>query len=96
MSTVDNFAQQAVALFYDRKSAPRVTAKGSGALAEEIIALALEHDVPLQENPELVGLLSLLDLGEEIPHELYVTIAHIIAFAYMLKDKTPPAPCTTA
>lgn len=86
------FAQRAVALCYDREHAPRVTAKGSGSLAEQIIALALEHDVPLQENPELVGLLSLLELGEEIPHELYVTIAHIIAFAYMLKGKTPVQP----
>jgi len=90
MNDVDNFTQQAVALFYDSKSAPRVTAKGSGSLAEEIIALALQHDVPLQENPELVALLSLLELGEEIPHELYVTIAHIIAFAYVLKGKPAP------
>ena len=92
MSSAENFTQQAVALFYDGHRAPRVTAKGHGSLAEEIIALALQHDVPLQENPELVSLLSLLDLGEEIPHALYVTIAHIIAFAYMLKDKVPQQP----
>ena len=56
---------------------------------EQIIALALEHGVPLQENTELVALLSLLDLGEEIPHDLYVSVAHIIAFAYRLQGKTP-------
>lgn len=92
MNDTDDFARRAVALFYDNKSAPRVTAKGTGSLAEQIIALALENDVPLQENPELVALLSLLDLGEEIPHDLYVTIAHIIAFAYMLKDKASAQP----
>ena len=92
MSSAEEFTQQAVALFYDGHSAPRVTAKGHGSLAEEIIALALQHNVPLQENPELVSLLALLDLGEEIPHELYVTIAHIIAFAYMLKGEAPQQP----
>ena len=81
--------QRAVALFYDGETAPRVTAKGAGELAEQIIALAREHDVPLQENSELVALLSLLDLGDEIPHELYVCIAQIIAFAYSLQGKTP-------
>lgn len=96
MSGTDSFAQQAVALFYDRKAAPRVTAKGSGSLAEQIIALALEHDVPLQENPELVALLSLLELGEEIPHDLYVTVAQLIAFAYMLKGKVPEQPQTVS
>jgi flagellar biosynthesis protein len=96
MNGTDTFAQQAVALFYDSKSAPRVTAKGSGSLAEQIIALALEHDVPLQENPELVALLSLLELGEEIPHDLYVTVAQLIAFAYMLKGKVPEQPQTVS
>jgi len=94
MNDTDTFAQRAVALFYDGETAPRVTAKGSGSLAEQIIALAVEHDIPLQENPELVGLLSLLELGEEIPHDLYVTIAQIIAFAYLLKGKVPDQPQT--
>ena len=89
MTDAETLEQQAVALFYDGKNAPRLTAKGAGSLAEQIIALALEHEVPLQENTELVALLSLLELGDEIPHDLYVSVAHIIAFAYQLKDKVP-------
>lgn len=79
----------AVALFYDGDTAPQVTAKGSGELAEKIIAIAKHHNVPLQENNELVQLLSHLELGEKIPQELYLAIAEIIAFTYMLKGKTP-------
>lgn len=79
----------AVALQYDGENAPRVTAKGHGDIAEQIIALAHEFDVPLTENRELVQLLATLELGEEIPQMLYVAVAEIIAFAYMLKGKVP-------
>lgn len=79
----------AVALRYDGRGAPRVTAKGSGLVAEEIIRRAREHDVPLNENPELVHLLSKIDLGDEIPEALYLACAQIIAFAYYLKNKKP-------
>lgn len=79
----------AVALQYDGERAPRVTAKGSGELAGQIIALAREHEVPLQENPPMVELLSKLELGEEIPPALYLAVAEIIAFAYYISDRTP-------
>lgn len=79
----------AVALSYDGISAPRLSAKGHGMLAEQIAALAREHEVPLMDNAELAALLAQLELGEEIPRELYVCVAQIIAFAYMLKGKTP-------
>jgi len=79
----------AVALNYDGDTAPRVTAKGSGELAEKIIAIAKNHDVPLQENNELVQLLSHLELGDDIPQELYIAVAEIIAFTYLLKGKKP-------
>ncbi len=88
--------KQAVALFYDGKNAPAVTAAGSGELAEQIIALAREHGVPLFENRELLRMLMDIGLGEEIPENLYLCIAQIIAFAYSIqgkfpKDWTPPA-----
>jgi flagellar biosynthesis protein len=79
----------AVALHYDGKEAPRVTAKGTGELAEKIIALAKEHGIPLQEDAALISLLSKLDLGEEIPQALYTAVAEIIAFAYILNGKVP-------
>ncbi|MFE8069534.1 EscU/YscU/HrcU family type III secretion system export apparatus switch protein [Marinobacteraceae bacterium S3BR75-40.1] len=79
----------AVALKYDEKRAPEVTATGQGDLAREIIALAREHGVPLYEHPELVEILARLDLGEEIPETLYRVIAEILAFAFYLQGKTP-------
>ena len=81
--------KNAVALYYDGTQAPRVTAKGSEAVAEEIIAIARAHGVPLFENRELAGLLSTLELDDSIPEVLYRCIAQIIAFVYTLKDKTP-------
>ena len=81
--------QKAVALFYDGETAPKLTAKGTNEVAEQIIALAKEYDVPIREEPELVNLLTRLKLGEEIPRELYIAVAEVIAFAYMLKGKVP-------
>ena len=81
--------QKAVALFYDGKSAPQVTAKGTGAVANNIIALADEHGVPLCDNSALVDLLVTLELGDEIPETLYLAVAYIIAFAYQLEGKQP-------
>ena len=84
----DTHPDKAVALHYDGNTVPRVTAKGAGYLAAQIIELAEEHDIPIHEEPELVQLLSRIELGEEIPRALYVAVAEIIAFAYMLKGKT--------
>ena len=78
----------AVTLFYDRNhhaNAPVVTAKGDAALAQEILTIAQEHHIPIFENPGLASFLNTLELGEEIPGMLYVTIAEIIVFAYSLK-----------
>ena len=80
---------KAVALQYNEKTAPTVTAKGEGELAEKIIAIAKEHDILIHEDPELSNFLSHLELGEEIPRELYVVIAELIAFAYLLQGKFP-------
>lgn len=89
MNDVSEVPKEAVALIYDGVSAPNLSAKGAGDLAEEIIALAKEHDIPIREEPELVSLLANLQLGEEIPRELYVAVAEVIAFAYMIKGKFP-------
>jgi len=79
----------AIALEYDGERAPRVTAKGEGAIAQQIIDLAREHDVPLQENAELVRLLRRIPLGDEIPEALYYTVAEVIAFAYIIAGRFP-------
>ena len=88
-STIDNGEKQAVALSYDGKHAPRVSAEGSGDIAEQIIALARQHGVPLFENAPLLALLQEVGLGEEIPETLYLCIAQVIAFAYRIQGKTP-------
>ena len=79
--------KKAVALQYDGQSAPTVTATGEGQLANDIIALARDLKIPLYENAELTEMLATLDLGDQIPHELYIIIAQIIALAYNLKDQ---------
>lgn len=84
-----NNPRQAIALSYDGQQAPTLSAKGDDALAEAILTLAREHEVPIYENAELVRLLARLELGEQIPEALYLTIAEIIAFAWQLRGKVP-------
>lgn len=79
----------AVALEYTGEGAPRVTAKGAGAVAEEIVRLAEENDVPLRPDRDLVEVLARVDLNQEIPEALYRAVAEVIAFAYLVKGKTP-------
>ncbi len=79
----------AVALKYEGDDAPTITATGEGSIAEEIIRIAREANIPLYENADLVELLSKLELGDHIPEVLYRVIAEIIAFAYYLQRKVP-------
>lgn len=81
--------KQAVALSYDGRNAPKIVATGEGLIAEEIIALAKANGVYIHQDPHLIHFLKLLELGEEIPKELYLLIAELIAFVYMLDGKFP-------
>lgn len=85
--------KKAVALKYDLKtgSAPKVTAKGAGELAKKIIQAAIEHGIPVQEDPDLVEVLSKLDLDAEIPPEVYVAVAELLAFVYSMNKKKMPS-----
>lgn len=78
--------QTAVALHYDGVSSPRVAATGHGPTGERIIQLALENDVPLHEDAALANALSTIPLGEEIPRELYLAVAEVLAFVYFLDE----------
>ncbi|ASQ44975.1 EscU/YscU/HrcU family type III secretion system export apparatus switch protein [Legionella clemsonensis] len=80
---------KAVALHYDGKSAPKVTAKGEGFLAEHIIKLAKEHNIPLQQNTPLTELLAQVELNKEIPRNLYLAVAQLLTFLYYMNEKTP-------
>jgi len=77
----------AVALHYNGAGAPRLVAKGSSELARRIIDTAREHDVPLQQDDALACALSRVDLGQEIPRELYVAVAQVLAFAWSVAGK---------
>ncbi|MCL2669137.1 MAG: EscU/YscU/HrcU family type III secretion system export apparatus switch protein [Syntrophaceae bacterium] len=74
----------AAALRYDtaKDAAPKVVAKGRGAIAERILALAAEHGIPVKSDPALVQILSKLNLDEQIPVELYKAVAELLAFVY--------------
>ena len=66
---------------------PTLVAKGEGFIAEKILATAQQHGVPIHHDPALVGALSQLDLGEQIPTELFGAVATVIAFIYRLKQQ---------
>ena len=87
--TDDKKIDTAVALNYDGKSAPKVTASGINDVAEEIVRIAKENNIHLHDDPVLAKMLSTLELGTEIPRELYLLIAEVIAFAYYLEGKVP-------
>ncbi|MGM7681717.1 EscU/YscU/HrcU family type III secretion system export apparatus switch protein [Cytobacillus sp. Hm23] len=84
MSEKVDLIREAIALKYDRekKASPTIIGKGKGIVAENIISVAEEHNIPLQEDPTLVNLLSQLNINEAIPEELYEAVAEIFAFIY--------------
>ena len=79
--------QLAVALHYDKSGAPRVVAKGRGGIGEKIIELAKAHDIPIEENEVLAGALANIELGDEIPVELYKAVAEVLVFVLRLSGR---------
>ncbi len=79
----------AAALRYDpgTDGAPRVTAKGRGILAEKILEIAANHDIPVKREPDLAKMLYLIDIDDEIPEQLYRAVAEILAFLYAVNDR---------
>ena len=80
---------KAVAIVYeeDKGAAPLVSASGKGKIAEKIIETAKEAGVHIQEDADLVELLSKVPIGDEIPVHLYQTVAEILAFVYQINKK---------
>lgn len=78
--------KKAVALKYERgkDAAPKVTAKGRGAVADKILALARENRIPIEQDSTLMEALYRLDINEEIPEELYQVVAELLAFIYRM------------
>ena len=77
---------KAIALNYKEKKdlAPKVTAKGRGLIARKIIEIAQEHGVPIYEDPDLAAILMGVELGRQIPPELYRAVAEVLAFVYRM------------
>ena len=85
--SVETKSQLAVALHYDRTGAPRVVAKGKGTIGAKIIEVAKAHDIPIEENEVLAGALSNVELGDEIPAELYKAVAEVLIFVLRLSGR---------
>jgi flagellar biosynthesis protein len=83
------FIRKAIALAYGHNPAPILTAKGEGEWAEAIIDEAKKQGVHIAEDPQLVALLSQLELKEEIPENLYVAVAVVLSWVYWLKGIEP-------
>lgn len=93
-SSDNNFeVKQAIALHYDEKAAsnpiPKITATGQNEMAQQIIELAKEHNIPIHEDADLAVLLSQLELYDDIPESLYHVVAEVLAFAYIVAGKKP-------
>jgi flagellar biosynthesis protein len=76
--------RRAAALRYEGKGAPKVVAAGRGLIAEKILAAAREAGVPIREDAALAEALAGLELGREVPEELWVAVAEALAWAYRL------------
>ena len=81
-----------VALKYDPDSmvsAPKVTASAEGYLAERLLDLAFEHDVPVRTDPDLVEIIAATEVGEEIPVEAFIAVAEILRYVYERNGEIP-------
>jgi flagellar biosynthesis protein len=78
----------AVALHYEKPGTPVVVAKGRGAIGEKIIETARSHGVPIEENAGLATALSEVEIGDEIPVELYKAVAEVLVFILKMSGRT--------
>ena len=79
--------QIAVALHYDENDAPLVVAKGKGTIGQKIIEVAKANNIPIEENEVLAGALSRVEIGDEIPAELYKAVAEVLIFVLRLSGR---------
>ncbi|MBS2968968.1 EscU/YscU/HrcU family type III secretion system export apparatus switch protein [Metabacillus sp. KIGAM252] len=84
----DRELRKAIALKYEGEGgrAPKVTAKGQGLIADEILSRAREAGVPVKEDASLAALLQSLEIHQEIPEDLYAVVAEIFAYIYKLDN----------
>jgi flagellar biosynthesis protein len=80
----------AVALQYEQPGTPRVVAKGKGEIGQKIIETARQHGVPIEENATLAGALAEVEIGDEIPVELYKAVAEVLLFIMRMSGRLKP------
>ncbi|MAR70532.1 MAG: flagellar biosynthesis protein FlhB [Nitrospina sp.] len=83
--------KSAISLQYQKEinSAPKITAKGEGWVAEKIIEIAQERNIPIRKDKDLLNLLSEIDVGREVPESLYKVVAELLAWVYQLNKNYP-------
>ena len=86
---MSDYHRQAITLAYGRNTVPVVTAKGEDELALQMLAEAQRQGVFVTEDPQLLALLSKLDVGEEITQDMYTAVAVILSWVYWLKGMQP-------
>lgn len=86
---MDKHYTQAVALEYGQHKVPLITAKGEHELAQRIVEEAKRQGVYVAEDPRLLAVLSRLDVGQEIPQEMFTAVAVILSWVYWLKGMKP-------
>ena len=83
--------KSAISLQYQKEinSAPKITARGEGWVAEKIIEIAQERNIPIRKDKDLLNLLSEIDVGREVPESLYKVVAELLAWVYQLNKNYP-------
>lgn len=86
-------ADIAIALKYDKEkdAAPRIVAKGMRLKAEKIREIAREYKIPIMKNIPLANALYRIDVGQEVPEELYDAVAEVLNFVYALQQEQQAA-----
>jgi flagellar biosynthesis protein len=96
MTDSEQSSNKAAALEYKGQKTPIVSALGTDTVADEIVALAKKHDVPIYKDEDLVNILTRLNSGQDIPPALYEWVAGILAFSFFLRDTVPDGFSPTA
>ena len=83
--------KSAISLQYQKEinSAPKITAIGEGWVAEKIIEIAQERNIPIRKDKDLLNLLSEIDVGSEVPESLYKVVAELLSWVYQLNKNYP-------
>ena len=84
-------SRKAISLQYKKgkNAAPKVNAKGQGWMADRIIKMAQENNIPIREDKDLLHLLSEIDVGQEVPESLYKVVAELLAWVYQINQDYP-------